>query len=181
MRTEFLCYNKSGMRYLLLIVLSIILTGCFATTHELQTKFNPKDVSWINDKGNATIKGQAFLNTKGGTVVTCAGNTVSLTPVNSYSSERMNAIYGSNDSGYKDELSASMITFKPKAPQEYYSLTRTTRCDAQGNFKFKDVLSGKGYYITTTVIWGVEWVKEGGYLMLKVNPASGETLEVILN
>ena len=44
-RTELLCYNKSRMRYLLLIVLSITLTGCFATTHELKTKFNPKDAN----------------------------------------------------------------------------------------------------------------------------------------
>jgi hypothetical protein len=43
-------------------------------------------------------------------------------------------------------------------------------------------LANKEYFITTSVIWGLDdYVKQGGYLMLKVKPESNETLEVILN
>jgi len=165
-----------------IIVMGLLLSGCYATTHELKTRFNPKDASWINDKGNAHIKGQAFLNTKGGTVVTCAGNYVSLTPKNTYSSERMRVLYSSIDMGYLESFTFDYMIITPSAPVEYNSLSRKTRCDAQGNFKFKNVLANKEYFITTSVIWGLDdFAKQGGYLMLKVKPESNETLEVILN
>ena len=82
-------------RILSLIGIFFLLSGCYATTHQIQSTFDPNQASWINNDGDANINGQAFLNTKGGTVVTCAGNYVQLTPVNSYSSERMQILYKS--------------------------------------------------------------------------------------
>ena len=154
--------------------------ACFApSTYTLKTKFNADEAKWIKERGNANIIGQAFLNQKGGTVVTCAGQEVYLTPVNSYSSERMNAIYKSTEKGYLGYY-LSNIVFEPSTPQEYYTLAKKSICDAQGNFKFNNIKADKEYFITTKVTWEVS-VIEGGYLMLKVKPKDNETLEVILN
>ena len=165
-----------------LIGIFFLLSGCYATTHQIQSTFDPNQASWISNDGDANINGQAFLNTKGGTVVTCAGNYVQLTPVNSYSSERMQILYKSTQSGYLDSFTRSYMTLTPEAPSEYNSLSRQARCDAQGNFKFKNVPSNKEYFVTTSVIWGVDdFVKEGGFLMLRIKPKPSELMEIILN
>ena len=94
----------------------------------------------------------------------------------------MRVLYNSIDMGYLESFTFDYMIITPSAPVEYNSLSRKTRCDAQGNFKFKNVLANKEYFITTSVIWGLDdYVKQGGYLMLKVKPESNETLEVILN
>ena len=168
-------------KFLAILVLGFLVSGCLMTTHEVKGTFEPNMASWINKKGNATITGQAFLNQKGGTVVTCAGNYVWLTPVNSYSSERMQLLYGSTTKGYLSDLDSSFIKLTPVPPSSYNELAKQTQCDAQGNFKFKNIPSNKEYFITTMVKWGIEWTKEGGHLMLKVKTEPNEILEVILN
>ena len=164
-----------------IIVLGFLLSGCLMTTHEVKGTFEPNMASWIKEKGNATITGQAFLNQQGGGVVTCAGNYVVLTPVNSYSSERMQLIYGSTTKGYLSDLDQGFIQLTPEPPSSYYNLAKQTQCDAQGNFKFKNIPANKEYFIYTQVEWGTEWIKEGGWLMLKVKTEANETSEVILN
>ena len=82
--------------------------------------------SWIKEKGNANITGQAFLNQQGGGVVTCAGNYVTLTPVNSYSKERMQLIYGSTTKGYLSDVDQGFIKLTPEPPSSYYDLAKKT-------------------------------------------------------
>lgn len=170
------------MRLISLIIISFLLSGCYLTTENYQIKssFSSPDVSWISEEGDATITGQAFLNQKGGGVVTCAGKQVNLIPKTTYSSERINKIYGSLSKGYKDYYAVNIV-FEPSTPQNYYTYQRKTICDAQGNFKFKNVPSNKEYFIITVVTWEIDYTVQGGDLMLSVKPKSGETLEVILN
>ena len=159
----------------------VLLTGCFTTTYDVKSSFDIKAASYVNQKGNSLIEGQAFLNQKGGGVVTCAGKNVSLIPVTEFASERMMILYKNIERGYLNYTAATMIKISPEAPPEYYSTGRQARCDAQGNFKFKNLPAGKEFYITTTVMWEVDYIPEGGYLMLKVKTKANEIIEVILN
>lgn len=159
----------------------VLLTGCFTTTYDVKSSFDIKAASYVNQKGNSLIEGQAFLNQKGGGVVTCAGKNVSLLPVTEFASERMMILYKNIERGYLNYTAATMIKISPEAPPEYYSTGRQARCDAQGNFKFKNLPAGKEFYITTTVMWEVDYIPEGGYLMLKVKTKANEIIEVILN
>lgn len=174
-------YTRIVKKFFFNSLFLLLLTGCFATTYEVNSSFDIKAASYVNQKGNSLITGQAFLNQKGGGVVTCAGKNVSLTPVTEFASERMMILYKNLERGYLNYTAASMIKISPEAPSEYYSTTRQARCDAQGNFKFKNLPAGKEFYITTTVMWGVDYIPEGGYLMLKVKTKPNETIEVILN
>jgi len=159
----------------------VLLTGCFTTTYDVKSSFDIKAASYVNQRGNSLIEGQAFLNQKGGGVVTCAGKNVSLLPVTEFASERMMILYKNIERGYLNYTAATMIKISPEAPPEYYSTGRQARCDAQGNFKFKNLPAGKEFYITTTVMWEVDYIPEGGYLMLKVKTKANEIIEVILN
>ena len=159
----------------------VLLTGCFTTTYDVKSSFDIKAASYVNQKGNSLIEGQAFLNQKGGGVVTCAGKNVSLLPVTEFASERMMILYKNIERGYLNYTAATMIKISPEAPPEYYSTGRQARCDAQGNFKYKNLPAGKEFYITTTVMWEVDYIPEGGYLMLKVKTKANEIIEVILN
>tara|TARA_Y200000002_G_scaffold355645_1_gene336786 strand:+ start:154 stop:666 length:513 start_codon:yes stop_codon:yes gene_type:complete len=159
----------------------VFLTGCFATTYEVKGSYDMKAASYVNEKGNSSIKGQAFMRQKGGTVVTCAGQNINLFAVTEYSSQRMVILYKNTEKGYLDFVGRSIIKISPEAPDEYFSVKKTTICDAQGNFKFKNLPANKEFFLTTKISWGVDYIPEGGYLMLKVKTIPNETLEVILN
>ena len=174
-------YTESVKKLLAIVVLGLLLSSCLVTTKEVTGTFETNMASWIKEKGNANITGQAFLNQQGGGVVTCAGNYVTLTPVNSYSKERMQLIYGSTTKGYLSDVDQGFIKLTPEPPSSYYDLAKKTQCDAQGNFKFKNIPANKEYFITTQVEWGTEWIKEGGWLMLKIKTEANQTSEVILN
>ena len=88
--------------------------------------------------GSNTVRGQAFLKQKGGGVVTCAGELVHLKP--NYPKP--------NTDKYDEELLDYLIT-----PEER-SLYKETQCDAQGNFEFHKVPSGK-WVIQVNVSWDV--------------------------
>ena len=158
------------------------LFGCLTSNYDMTTVFNKDEVSWINDKGSSTITGQAFLNQKGGGVVTCAGREVSLIPVTVYSTERMKAIFKSDQKGYygNDTYVYPKIVFNPSAPTEYFNSKRTTLCNAQGDFKFVDVPANKEYFILTNVSWEVAYEPQGGSLMIKVKTTENEVTETIL-
>ena len=165
-----------------IVTLLLPLFGCLTTNYDMTTIFNKDEVSWINDKGSSTITGQAFLNQKGGGVVTCAGREVSLIPLTAYSTERMNAIFKSSTKGYygNDIYVYPEVVFNPSAPAEYFNSKRTALCNAQGNFKFEDVPANKEYFILTNVTWEVGGAAQGGSLMIKVTTTENETTETIL-
>jgi hypothetical protein len=80
-------------------------------------------------KGNNTIKGQAFLRQQGGGVVTCAGSEVLLVPDTPYFREMITILKsGKRPAGEMDPVGKSII--------------RRSRGDAQGNFIFNEVPDG---------------------------------------
>lgn len=153
------------------IVMALFLFGCTSTT--LTTSFDPKQAAFINTQGSASITGQAFLRRNDGIVVYAAGSEVTLIPKTPYSDERIAAIYGGG------KISYFGANFKNDV-QEYYQYTRKTVADGEGRFTFNDVASGS-YYVTTSVIWMVQYVQQGGALMERVTVSNGQKASIIMS
>jgi hypothetical protein len=136
-------------------------------------------VAWAAKAGTGKILGSAVIQTAGGIPRTCAGREVKLGPVSTYSSERINAIYGGISKGF---LSASGPKHNIVKNVAYESTFRKATCDAQGNFEFDEIPSGS-YFITTTVMWstGEQYASPiGGVLMLNVTVNEGKSIKVVL-
>lgn len=155
-----------------------VLSGCMPqpTIIELREEFNPSEAAFIHDKGNNTIKGQAFINQAGGGSVNCGGRGVLLVPETQYSRERIFSLYGSVDSGYFPNYKSARL----RAPNnlEYSASMRKTDCDGQGNYIFENVADG-GYFVMSYITWGVQTV-EGGTIMRRVSVSGGVTKTAIL-
>ncbi|MCF7971812.1 MAG: hypothetical protein K9L22_11700 [Methylococcaceae bacterium] len=95
-------------------------------------------------KGLNKVTGQAFLRQKGGDIVTCAGEIVTLHPNTDY----FNYVY-----------SISEHYIKHKQFENEASLVKQTKCDAQGDFEFYNVPEGE-WVIKTTVQWEIFWVND---------------------
>ncbi len=169
------------MKKIATLTIGFLLTACVQVpTYNITAPFNEKQAENALKKGNNTIKGEAFLRQAGGTVVTCAGNEVSLTPVTEYATERIMALYGSAEKGQNLwGWQARKYNFVPNE-QRYFELRKTAICNSTGHFEFKDIKDGS-YYLVTSVHWtnGQAW--QGGYLMQKVSVKGGETTEIILH
>ena len=147
----------------------------------LASTFNPQEVAWAGAVGTGSIAGQAFFQTRGGQPRTCAGLEVSLQPHSTYGDERLIAIYGNAEQGYVSAL-ASRIQFTPDDPS-YKQSVRTSTCDAQGNFVFNGLPSGK-YFLVASIIWRIPGQDfsppQGGQLMKSLTLSEGENARVIL-
>ena len=145
--------------HIVAIAFAFVFTACAPQQQivNLSSKFDPAEAKFILTDGNATITGQAFLRQSGGGVVTCAGSTVYLIPRTKYASERMQHLYGGTLGGVNYGSNS-------KSVPDYFvftELTRQTQCDAQGNFEFSSVPSGK-FYVSTNVEWVVARARQGG-------------------
>lgn len=168
------------MKKILLVgaVLSIV-AGCVTTKPPvtLSNEFSASEAAIINKAGKNTIKGNAFLRQNGGGVVTCAGSDVLLIPATKYAKERIGYIYGSENGGYNPVYSGQS-TFTPEPP-EYSSMVKTTTCNSDGKFEFKNVANGD-YYVLAKVIWQVRSY-QGGSLMRKVNVKNGQAIDLVMS
>lgn len=123
-------------------------------------------------KGTATVRGQAFLKTRGGDVKTAAGEEVILNPVTSYSQQWFDVAYVGGR-----EL---------KEPDARYSeYQRRKVADAEGRFQFSDVPAGE-YFVVARVVWDAavgyqgSLVQQGGYVAKKIEVKDGELIDVIV-
>lgn len=126
------------------------------------------------------ITGQAFSTQRGGTVVTCAGNAVEMHPATEYFNDIFEIVSNSNLRPAYDFSS------------EEQKFLKTSQCDAQGNFEFRDVPAGK-WVITVNVSWDVGFTrynglyyytdmqKQGGYLSKEVTVKDGEVNKFIIS
>jgi hypothetical protein len=108
--------------------------------------FNKNDYISYLKQGSNKVTGQAFLRQKGGGIVTCAGEEVTLYPNTDY----FNNMYG---------IRGDYIEHKQLENEN--SLVRQTKCDAQGNFEFYNIPAGN-WALKTDVEWSVFWA-EGVY------------------
>jgi hypothetical protein len=162
--------------------LAVLVSGCVTPTPPTQLSvsepFNPADFAWSQAKGTNVIVGNAVLRTQGGDPRTCAALPVKLIGVTKYSTARMDAIYGNDESGFYSI--AAMMTRRLARNPEYEKFARVATCDAQGNFRFDEVPDG-AYYVLAEVAWNVPTLgPQGGGLMQRVEVHRGETKHIVL-
>ena len=149
----------------------------------LQTTFDASEVSFIHERGTNTISGSAFIRQRGGGIVNCAGNEVSLIPKGAYSAERIGVIYGTTSGpGYFDFSANRFRRTVPASVDPSYSRhVRSVTCDVDGKFEFHELAAGT-YFVTTHVRWEVDYLVQGGRLMMPVALAgSYEVKRVVLS
>lgn len=154
------------------------LMGCVPVQEiEISSEFSATEAAIINKPGSGVLNGEAFLKRRDGQVVTCAGEMANLVPATSYAVERITAIYGSPNGGYRPALGANY----DDGADEYQEMIRQVRCDSEGRFTFKGVASGT-YYISTSVLWQVsDYYYEGGVLAQRVKIEDGKMIDVVLS
>ena len=121
--------------------------------------------------GTATVRGQAFLKTRGGDVKYAAGNEIHLLPITSYSNQ-----------WYREAIlpNRPMAKYDPR----YKQYITTIMGDGEGRFEFKNVPAGN-YYLSTIVAW--EYIAGRGYsyptggnIVKKISVENGQELRIIL-
>ena len=129
--------------FLIVPMMMLLMTGCVtARNYQLTTDYSDKDFAPWQGSGTAFLTGQAFMKTVGGDVKTCAGQEVFLMPGTAYNQEIMGQI-----------LRPGSVKFSNRSPEaDKYS--RSSVCDAQGNFAFADLPALK-WYVIVDVTWGV--------------------------
>lgn len=173
--------------------LSCIALGACATADPapryfpaIATQFDPAEIVWFSEPGAGRIDGSAVLRTVGGEARTCAGLQAHLVPLSSYAEARFRMMYpGQGARGY---LPATRGLSWAETDPGYEAATRSTVCDAQGNFTFDRLPDGE-YFVTAQVTWGVPNVGryysytsvQGGMLMQQVRVAEGETQRIVLS
>lgn len=165
------------MRLFAALALAALLAGCAVPYQNPQAParrmaFPEAEYLALPKTGNATVKGQAFLTTKGGDVKLAAGKRIILNPVTSYSLEWYERSYV--PAVRMEEADAKLDTY-----------IRAQVADANGRFVFKNVPAGE-YFITTTITWEVPTgyqgtVKvEGGIVAKRIKVNAGEEVEAIV-
>jgi len=155
-----------------------ILLSCAPQSQQmvLVNRFDIDEALYIKKSGPSIIMGDAFVRQQGGGVVTCAGSLVRLTPDTKYSRERMGIIYRNSEKGYRLYIDRII----PVADASYSSYSRTTKCDAQGKFKFSDIFPGN-YFVTTEVSWVISGLQQGGSLMQHLYADASKPTEIALS
>lgn len=156
---------------LISFLLTILLLGCVAKQIKITEPFREADLLKYSS-GIHTVSGQAFMLQRGGVVVTCAGNNVTIYPATPFMVEIFkvyasggNPIFGID--GQKDGFNKT-VTY-----------SKTTKCDAEGNFIFKNVAIGS-WVIETTVSWYAGDSLQGGTIKEIIEVKEGMK-KVILN
>jgi hypothetical protein len=146
-------------------------TGCaIMQPQPMSTPFNEADFARYATRGNSVISGQAFMKTRGGDVKFGAGNTVTLLPVNPYTTEIRERVT------IRGERVGSV-------DPRFEKYKRTTVADGNGNFEFRDLPPGE-YYVSCPITWevptgyGLQTTGGTAYGTVKVGP--GETAKVIV-
>lgn len=153
--------------------LVVVISGC-AQPVSIQSRFNPDEVAWSRQSGTASLHGQAFLRTRGGEVRTCAGQKTSLIPASAYSRETHEFVL---------RTMGRVPILNPDSLAPTYA--RETRCDAQGNFAFRNLPAGD-WFVRSIVMWEVPMGNyvtstEGGVMSQPVTTHPGDTAEVIVS
>jgi hypothetical protein len=161
----------------LVLFLAIALTGCAIPNQNPplpRMPFPEAEYSTLpkSGTGTATVRGQAFLKTRGGDVKTAAGNQVFLNPVTSYSIEWYEKSYLPNRP--IQDADTRVVNYIP-----------TQIADGSGHFVFKNVPAGE-YFVSTNVTWeaptGYQGALQvqGGRVAKRIKVSATEEVEVIV-
>lgn len=150
-----------------------------AETVQLESRFDPEEVKWIQAQGNSSISGTAFLQLNRDEKKGCSSSGVELLPVAKYSNERIRKIYGSNSKG-QVLVKDNPPKFTPDEPQ-YHELVRKTVCDEKNAFTFNNLPAGD-YYVIAFIIWkDKKGQDDGGVVMKKLSLGNDETKTIDLS
>jgi len=142
--------------------------------------YNPADVAWSQGGGPNTVSGQALYTSLAGDTRVCANQTVRLVPDSAYARQRFLELYGSDVSGQSN--GKNFGPYGPDRSDPRYLLTsRSTTCDAAGNFKFDGVANGT-WYVLSTMAWSANNTADapGSASFKRVQVKDGQTAEVSL-
>ena len=171
----------------ILAALLATLSGCtppktipFSTT----TEFDSAGAKAMLGEGKNSLRGSAVMRQRDGSVVTCAGTEVRLVPSTAYTDERMLALYGNIEAGFNPAYWGETELKVKKEIPEYHQIFKQTTCDAQGFFKFNNLVDGS-FYVISTMTWevgsGIQIrIIDGGTLMQRVTVKGGESKEIVL-
>jgi len=167
---------------LVLATMAVVLVGAVSCvpvsqTVTLKQPFDKAQAERLLRPGNNTIKVNAFMRQAGGGVVTCAGEDIDLVPATKMAEERVTALYGSVNGGYRP-VGLGGLKFENEDP-DYTNKWKTGICSSDGRAIFSKVADGD-FYITTRVVWTVQY-PQGGNLSKRISVKGGETLEVVLS
>lgn len=126
-------------------------------------------MDWSLAKGANTIKGSAFLRTRGGEVRTCAGYPVHLLPSSPVTDKWIEEQFGAATGGMRP------VKWRPK----FGEYDRETDCDAQGNFQFGSLPDGR-YHVIAQVEWEVARQRQGGLIARRLSVSEGQVRSVTL-
>jgi hypothetical protein len=139
-------------RFSLLIVAGLMLAGCETGPRgpyggPLPPPPPPpprNEFAWSTANGANVVEGAAVWRNDH-RVFSCAGQSVGLTPETPYTRQRMVELYGSNEQAIRSvaEVRARSSTGPTR---DYRAYVRSTQCDPQGRFVFRDLPDG-GWFV----------------------------------
>ncbi len=143
-----------------ILLASLLLASC-ATQRLVRvgTPFDAGKARAMLVPGNNQLDGRVMAAMPNGTLVSCAGQVVSLVPVTDYAREWARQFYeldtgqyGTLNAAYRMDSRESKIKFV--GAEAFYAATRTTRCDEDGNFSFPHVANGEFLVVAKPAGWG---------------------------
>jgi len=145
------------------------------------SRFDASEVTWSKAPGRNIIAGAATLGTESGKVRTCASLPVRLAPDSDYTRARIARLYGDDDEAFVDARSARRLRERAQVDKQYERSLKSSVCDAQGRFAFRNLPDGT-YYVLAPVVWKNKLgeVANGGFFMQRVTVAGGETRRLTL-
>lgn len=118
--------------------------------------------------GTAVVGGQAIFRQQGGGVVTCARRGVLMFPATPFFEEALDHLRA----GRQPDVGG-------KPDPRYKLLLRKSRCDAQGNFAFRDLPAGD-WFVVTDDFWTAGGNRQGSGLLRRVTVREGQAQQVLL-
>jgi hypothetical protein len=144
-----------------------VVAACAPQEQKIASTLTEAELAPYRKPGQTTVRGQAFLRQQGGGVVTCAGEAVQLAPLTGTMRESLQVARAC-----KRVVVSGPTQIGPR-------ITRTSTCDAQGNFRFDSIPSGE-WVLITKVRWLVGGAQQGGELAKEISVPSKGTAETLL-
>ena len=169
------------MRKLLFAVVGfgLVAVGCVRQPQVINapptSQYDNEKAAMFMAEGPNTIRGNAFLKTRGGEVRTCAGNPVLLLPDVQYN---RSVLQQSHPSGSRSARQPSVDL--GAATSVFTQYGRKTTCDSNGEFIFDNVAEGD-FIILSRVVWEVPGSGyQGGEMVDYVSTRNKSNQKVII-
>lgn len=140
--------------------------------------FKPEALAWAMKPGRNSVGGDAFMRTRGGQVITCAGGPVRLLPVAEYTRTFVLDTFGSAEGGaVRLEKADKRWGWVDANAFRYFP---ETRCNSRGEFTFPGLPDGS-YYVIARVTWeALGGEPQGGEIARLVRLIGGQAVTVSL-